>query len=80
MDCEELESFVYPYLDNEFGDSEKWEVEQHLSRCAACARKVQSEREFLQNIRQAVRSPLSRAPSHLQERVAAGLPRQPSAG
>ena len=48
MTCQELDRLLYAYLDGEFQPEERLEVEAHLSRCAACARRVHAEAQLQQ--------------------------------
>jgi mycothiol system anti-sigma-R factor len=50
MTCEELESFLYVYLDGELEPSEKVELERHLARCPPCAQKAHLECAFRDNL------------------------------
>src|SRR5260370_522973 len=43
MDCQELEQFLYPYLDGEFELAERSEIERHLEHCSPCAERFTSE-------------------------------------
>jgi mycothiol system anti-sigma-R factor len=75
MTCQELERFLYPYLDGEFQPEERLEVEAHLSRCAECARQVHEEARMQQALRRAARESVTgaRAPAALRSRLQAGL-------
>ena len=75
MNCNELESFIYPYLDGEFDETEKFSMEQHLSQCASCSRRVHEERKFQLQVKQALlqESEARLAPASLRARVVLGL-------
>jgi anti-sigma factor (TIGR02949 family) len=75
MTCQELDSFLYPYLDGEFQPDERLEVEAHLSTCAACAQRVHSEAQVQQALRRAARHAVgaSRAPDALRAGIQGGL-------
>lgn len=76
MNCRELESFLYPYLDGEFGNDEKSELEKHLAECPECARKVHVEARFKQAVRKAAGVADTAAPFALRGKVLAGLDRE----
>src|SRR5215831_17099672 len=73
MTCDELEGFLYVYLDGEFGASERVELERHLASCPSCARKVHLESAFRENVRRLAKeganAPSARAPESLKRRV-----------
>ena len=75
MTCQELDSFLYPYLDGEFQPDERLEVEAHLSGCAACAQRVHQEAQVQQALRRAARHAVSstRAPDALRAGIQGGL-------
>jgi mycothiol system anti-sigma-R factor len=75
MTCQELERFLYPYLDGEFEPEERLEVDAHLSHCADCARRVHEEARLQQALRQAARQAVhgTRAPDTLRARIQGGL-------
>ena len=77
MTCRELEQFLYPYLDGEFGPDERLEVEHHLAACQACALKLHQESRFLQAIRQKAREGTgASAPRSLRDNVLGGVRRE----
>jgi anti-sigma factor RsiW len=78
MTCQELERFLYPYLDGEFQPEERLEVEAHLSRCADCARRVHAEAQTQQGLRRAARHAVSnlRASDSLRSAVQNELRRE----
>jgi mycothiol system anti-sigma-R factor len=76
VNCRELESFLYPYLDGEFGTDEKSELEKHLAECPACAQKVHVEARFKQAVRKAGQAAEPAAPAALRKNILAGLDRE----
>lgn len=78
MTCQELDRLLYPYLDGEFQPEERLDVEIHLETCAACARRVEEEREIQQALRRAARHSIqsSRAPASLRDGIQLGLRRE----
>ncbi len=75
MTCQELERFLYPYLDGEFEPEERLEVDAHLSQCPDCARRVHEEAKLQQALRHAARQAVhaTRAPDALRARIQGGL-------
>jgi mycothiol system anti-sigma-R factor len=75
--CDELESFLYVYLDGEFEPGEKVEFEQHLAQCPPCAQKVHLESAFRENVHQRAKEhasgPSARAPEALKRSIRARL-------
>jgi anti-sigma factor RsiW len=51
MICNETQQLIDPYLDNELDLRSALEVEEHLSRCAACAAEERSSRELQESAR-----------------------------
>ena len=47
MNCDDVRSAIYVYLDGEFAGPETQRFERHVSKCTPCATLVQREREFL---------------------------------
>jgi anti-sigma factor RsiW len=78
MNCQELDRLLYPYLDGEFQPEERLDVEIHLETCAACARRVEEEREIQEALRRAARHSIqsSRAPASLRDGIQLGLRRE----
>jgi len=74
MTCRELEQFLDPYLDGEFGPEERLEIERHLPHCLDCAKRVNQERSLRETLRakarEATRLP---APLALRQKVLAGI-------
>jgi len=77
MTCDELDSFVYPYLDGEFGPDERLQFERHLSRCSRCAQRVHLEAGFHETLRKKTQEllfdPALRAPEALRRGIQAKL-------
>lgn len=78
MTCQELDRFLYPYLDGEFQPEERMDVEAHLTTCAECAGRVAAEQQIRQTLRRAARHSVqsARAPSSLRAGIQAGLQRE----
>jgi mycothiol system anti-sigma-R factor len=78
MTCQELDRFLYPYLDGEFQPEERMDVEAHLETCAECAGRVAAEQQIRQTLRRAARHSVqsARAPSSLRAGIQAGLQRE----
>ncbi len=75
MTCQELDRLLYPYLDGEFQPEERMDLETHLSGCAACQRRVETEKQMQQALRRAARHSVQgmRAPSSLRAGIQVGL-------
>jgi mycothiol system anti-sigma-R factor len=75
--CQELETFLYAYLDREFEPGEQTEIESHLAECADCAHKVHQEAAFREALRQKTRElmsdPAMRAPEALRQSIQSRL-------
>jgi anti-sigma factor (TIGR02949 family) len=78
MTCQELDRFLYPYLDGEFQPGERSEVEAHLAACASCTQRVEQERRMRQALRHAARQSIqqARAPQSLRAGIQGGLQRE----
>ncbi|MFL5320557.1 MAG: anti-sigma factor family protein [Myxococcaceae bacterium] len=76
MNCLELDRFLHPYLDGEFGVDERSEVEKHLSECAECARKVHVEGRFKATVKKAAAEQTVKAPDALRSRILKDLDRE----
>lgn len=78
MTCQELDRFLYPYLDGEFQPEERMDVEAHLETCAECAGRVAAEQQIRLTLRRAARHSVqsARAPSSLRAGIQAGLQRE----
>jgi mycothiol system anti-sigma-R factor len=77
MSCDELDGFLYAYLDGEFEPLDKMEFERHLGACPRCAQKVHQESAFREALhsqgRELQRQPSERAPDALRRRIQAQL-------
>jgi anti-sigma factor RsiW len=49
---------LQPYLDRVLSDEERLEAEEHLNRCAYCAKRYRFEESLRQFVRQAVSEPM----------------------
>jgi anti-sigma factor (TIGR02949 family) len=56
--CAQCEEMLQPYLDRVLSDEERLEAEQHLNRCAYCAKRYRFEESLRQFVRQAVSEPM----------------------
>ena len=67
MKCEEVQKFIYIYLDGEMEEADRREVMAHITECPACTRLIALERAVLKTLRQ--RAPRAAAPQWLRDRV-----------
>jgi anti-sigma factor RsiW len=65
--CEEIRPWMTFYLDDELQGAERNSLENHLATCVSCRSLFESERAFLQSLREA--GPLHTASPNLRERV-----------
>jgi anti-sigma factor (TIGR02949 family) len=56
--CTQCEEMLQPYLDRVLSDEERLEAEEHLNRCAYCAKRYRFEESLRQFVRQAVSEPM----------------------
>ena len=56
--CAQCEEMLQPYLDRVLSDEERLEAEEHLNRCAYCAKRYRFEESLRQFVRQAVSEPM----------------------
>jgi anti-sigma factor (TIGR02949 family) len=75
MDCREIQKYLHVYLDQEFDERERGEIEGHLAACAACMRQARFEQWFREAFRRSVRA--ETPPPGLAERIRAELDRVP---
>jgi anti-sigma factor (TIGR02949 family) len=75
MDCREIQKYLHVYLDQEFDERERGEIEGHLAECAACMRQARFEQWFREAFRKSVRAEVP--PPGLAERILAELDRVP---
>ncbi len=73
MNCAELDQFLYPYLDDEFGAEERLEVDTHLAGCAECAARVHEEKRFMEAVKAASPNSSRPAPDALREKIQLGF-------
>ncbi len=73
MSCQDVQKFVYVYLDGEFDAREQAEWDAHLAQCPACARLVAAERAFRTLLQASLRERPVRAPASLVQAVRARL-------
>jgi anti-sigma factor (TIGR02949 family) len=71
MDCRELDSLLYPFLDGELEAGERFEIEGHLAGCPGCLSRLESEQRLKDVLRD--RTELTRAPAALRARVFDGV-------
>ncbi len=76
MTCGEIQRFVDAYLDGEFADEDRAELERHLAGCPACATEVRRQAAFKAALRAAWKRPP--APAALRARVTAALAKEPT--
>jgi anti-sigma factor (TIGR02949 family) len=66
--CTQCEEMLQPYLDRVLSDEERIEAEEHLNRCAYCAKRYRFEESLRQFVRQAGSEPM---PAELKARLSA---------
>jgi anti-sigma factor (TIGR02949 family) len=66
--CAQCEEMLQPYLDRVLSDEERIEAEDHLNRCAYCAKRYRFEESLRQFVRQAGSEPM---PAELKAKLAA---------
>lgn len=75
MTCAELDSFLYAYLDGEFGPEERARFERHLTVCNRCAQHLHMEADFHETLRskshELLLDPALRAPDSLRRDIQA---------
>ncbi len=71
MRCEDYERFIDAYIDEEFGERERADMEAHLDHCPCCREKVQCQLKFKEHMRAHLGG--ERAPEALKARVLEGL-------
>lgn len=71
MGCKDFEPFIDAYIDEEFGERERADMEAHLDICKSCRCKVQTQLKFKQQLQQHLGE--KKAPDSLRDRVLAGL-------
>ncbi len=76
MTCDDLEGLFHAYVDGEFSDDERADVEAHLAQCPGCRAAVQVERAFKERVRQSGREACAGnpgCPSQLRDSLHAAL-------
>jgi anti-sigma factor (TIGR02949 family) len=71
MNCQVVQKFMSVYLDGEFDEDDRRDMDVHLAACEACRAQVDYERRFRQAIQSRLPRPL--APEGLRERVVVAL-------
>jgi anti-sigma factor (TIGR02949 family) len=66
--CAQCEEVLQPYLDRVLSEEERIEAEDHLNRCAYCAKRYRFEESLRQFVRQAVSEPM---PAQLKAKLSA---------
>lgn len=66
--CAQCEEVLQPYLDRVLSEEERIEAEDHLNRCAYCAKRYRFEESLRQFVRQAVTEPM---PADLKAKLSA---------
>jgi anti-sigma factor RsiW len=66
--CVQCEEMLQPYLDRVLSDEERIEAEEHLNRCAYCAKRYRFEESLRQFVRQAGSEPM---PAELKAKLSA---------
>jgi anti-sigma factor (TIGR02949 family) len=69
MDCRELDSLLYPYLDEELVDGDRARVEAHLSSCEGCRKRADDEHAMLLFVRSRAKQQTAGAPESLRARL-----------
>lgn len=67
LGCEDFEPFIDTYVDEEFDERERADMEAHLSGCDTCRSKVQAQVRFKAQLREKLSN--ERAPQALRERI-----------
>lgn len=71
MDCREIDSLLYPFLDGELETGERFEIEGHLAGCDRCLARLEAEQKLKDVVRD--RAALAAAPAALRQRVFTGV-------
>lgn len=74
MDCRDAEKYFQAYVDGEFDELERDEIEQHFKFCPHCQKRVQYLTWFKRETKRAL--PQTSAPSSLKLRIADELRRE----
>lgn len=65
MNCESVKQNIVFYVYDELADDARYEMEQHLERCPACARELNATREFRADMATAPHAQLEPTPNFL---------------
>ncbi|MCI0351249.1 MAG: HEAT repeat domain-containing protein [Acidobacteriales bacterium] len=65
MNCESVKQNIVFYVYDELADDARYELEQHLERCSACARELNAAREFRSDMGAAPHAQLEPSPNFL---------------
>ncbi len=71
MSCEAFEPFIDAYIDEEFGDRERADMEAHLATCEDCRKMVEEQIAFRAELRRHLE--VTPAPETLRKKVMSGL-------
>jgi len=71
MDCEDFEPFIDAYIDEEFGERERAEMEAHLDVCDCCRERVRVQIEFKEHVREQLEN--EQTPRGLHQRVMSSI-------
>ena len=69
--CEDFEPFIDAYIDEEFGERERADMEAHLSVCDCCRKQVRAQVKFKEHLQQHLGC--EKAPDSLREQILEGL-------
>lgn len=78
MNCEQVHTFLDVYIDDEFDEPERSELEEHVTDCTDCRSIVTSERNFRRAFKEKL--PPTPAPDHLRLAIVEQLEEQPTTG
>lgn len=78
MNCDDVRSAIYVYLDGEFAAPEEAEFERHLDGCPHCRRTVERESVFLAELKSNIETPA--VPTELRVRIESQLAEIPAPG
>ncbi|MBW2704126.1 MAG: zf-HC2 domain-containing protein [Deltaproteobacteria bacterium] len=76
MDCQEVRKFLQVYVDGEFDEDDRRDLEAHLAQCPDCRAQADYERRFREAIR--ARMPRQVAPAALREKLQQKLEKERS--
>ncbi len=75
MDCQEVREFIQIYIDGEFDEGDRRDLEEHLAGCPECRARADYERRFKQAIK--ARIPRPSATEELRQRLVQAMADQP---